>query len=329
MMLPRLTINGGGIGGLATALALHSRNLVPNLHINILEKNADPDAWVGRGAGLNLQPHAVKFLNEIGLMEEVVASGWAPMSQQYFTKNGKLIANSPRGLHENPNGYPQISIHRGALHGILERAVEERLGSETIIRGQGGVSYTQDDSCVYLECTDPEGNHFEVHTDAVIGADGIHSSMRQAMQLSRGRFEGGPLFSGINVYRGTAMVDKVLDGHTVILAGRSDAKLVAYPLAAPKRVENEDGSVGQKQLYNFVVELAEESSPYADFANQDQLADYVATKLEDLNGGGFSLPFLNHRKMLREADSLKAFPMSDRDPLDTWCDGTIAFSTER
>ena len=322
MRVPHVTINGAGIGGLATALALHSKNLVPHLHINVLEKNPDPNAWVGRGAGLNLQPHAVKALDEIGVMEEVAASGWAPMNQQYFTKEGRLIANSPRGLQANPEGYPQISIHRGELHGILERAVVERLGPDTIKRGLGAVSYTQDESGICLQCEDSEGDRIKIDTDAVVGGDGIHSSMRKAMLQSRGITEGGPLHSGINVYRGTALIGQVLDGRTVILAGRSDAKLVGYPLESPKLVTNPDGSTEQKQLFNFVVEVAEESSPYADFNSQDELADYVASKLEELNGG-FNLPFLDHRKMLREADSLKAFPMSDRSPLDSWCDGGV------
>lgn len=323
MRVPHLTINGAGIGGLATALALHSKGLVPNLNVNILERNPLDNAWVGRGAGLNLQPHAVKVLDEIGLMNEVIAKGWAPMNQQYFTNNGRLIVNSPRGLNVKTNSYPQISIHRGELHTILNRAVVQRLGPDTIKRGLAGVSYVQNEDGVRLECTDPEGKRYEIQTDAVIGADGIHSGMRKALlHSSRGKSEAGPLKSGINVYRGTAMIDKVLDGHTVVLAGRSDAKLVCYPLEPPKLVMNPDGSMGQKQLLNFVVEVAEASDPTDAGGNQDDLAEYVAGKLEDLNGG-FDLPFLDHRKMLKEADSLKGFPMSDRDPLETWCDDRV------
>ena len=104
MIVPHVTINGPSIGGLATALALNSKNLVPNLHINILDRNLYGNDEVGHGTGLNLQPHAVKMLDEIGLMEEVVASSWAPMNQQYFTNNGKWLLNHPRGLNANLHG---------------------------------------------------------------------------------------------------------------------------------------------------------------------------------------------------------------------------------
>ena len=322
MRVPHVTINGASIGGLATALALHSKNLVPNLHINILDKNPYGNDGVGHGAGLNLQPHAVKMLDEIGLMEEVVASGWAPMNQQYFTNNGRLILNHPRGLNANPHGYPQVSIQQATLHGILERAVEDRLGPDVIKRGLEGLSYTQDEGGVNFVCKDTEGNRFNICTDAVIVADVLHSGMRKAVRQVHDNSESGLIKSGLNIYRGTALVDKVLDGHTVVRAGRSEGKLICYPLEAPKLVKNPDGSLGQKQMLNFVVEVSEESPPSGIFGSQDNLADHIASKLEGLNGD-FRLPFLDHRKMLHEADFLKVSSMSVRDPLNAWCDGRV------
>ena len=322
MRVPHVTINGASIGGLAAALALHSKKLVPNLHINILDRNPHGNDRVGHGAGLNLQPHEVKMLDGIGLMEEVVANGWAPMNQQYFTNNGRLVLNYPRGLNANPHGYPQVSIQQAALHGILERAVEDRLGPDVIKRGLEGVSYTQDEGSVSFQCKDTEGNRFNICTDAVIVADGLHSGIRKSVQQVHDKFESGLIKSGVNIYHGTALVDKVLDGHTVIRAGRSEGKLICYPLEAPKLVKNPDGSLGQKQMLNFMVEVSEESPPSRIFGSQDDLANHIASKLEDLNGD-FRLPFLDHRKMLQEADSLKASPMSVWDPLNARCDGRV------
>ena len=96
MRIPHAAINGSGIGGLEPPPLLYKKNLVPNLHMHVLKKKTDNNAWIGRKYGLSLQPHAVKVLYEIGLMEEVTASGWAPMNQKYFYKEGQLIANYPK-----------------------------------------------------------------------------------------------------------------------------------------------------------------------------------------------------------------------------------------
>ena len=104
----RICINGGGIGGLAAALTLHSKQSLPILHIDIVEPSMD--GFAGRGADINLKPHAVWVLNEIGFMEEVVANEWVTTNQQYYTHDGRLIAELPRRLTPGEAGFPRISI---------------------------------------------------------------------------------------------------------------------------------------------------------------------------------------------------------------------------
>ena len=276
--------------------------------------------FAGRGAGLNLQPHALWALNEIGLMEEVVANGWAPTKQQYYTSDGRLIAKSPRGLAADATGFPQISIHRAVLHEILERAVEDRLGPGTIQRGVQGVAYSQTEQSVCLRCKHADGRQFDMHSEVVIGADGISSRIRKAVLRAKGKSDTGQITCGITLYRGTAIVDKVLDGQTIVVAGNSKGKLVCYPLKKPTAATQ-----CQKQALNFMVELAEDHSiqDHLDFHHKKTLAaEEIAEELEKANGG-FRLPFLDHRKLLCNAVSIRAFPMSDKNPLDSWCDGRV------
>ena len=75
-------------------------------------------------------------------------------------------------------------------------------------------------------------------------------------------------------------------------------------------------------MLNFVVEVSEESPPSGIFGSQDNLADHISSKLEYLNGG-FWLPFLDHRKMLHEADFLKVSSLYVRDNLNEWCYGRV------
>lgn len=123
-------IVGGGIGGLAAALTLHAKGF---RSIKVVEKSRYLNPEVG--AGLNLQPHAVGILQELGVGEAVTAQGVAITSQSYFTAAGARVAEVPRGLAADPEGFPQIAMHRGRLHATLFGAVEQRLGKDTFIRG--------------------------------------------------------------------------------------------------------------------------------------------------------------------------------------------------
>ena len=142
-----------------------------------MDRNPYGNDRVGHEADLNLQHHAVNILDDIFLIEEVVARGWEPMKQHYFTKNGRLILNHPRGLKANPHGYPQVSIQQATLHDILEGVVEDRLGPDVINHGLEELSYTQDESGVDFLCKNTEGNRFNICTNAVIVANVLHSVM--------------------------------------------------------------------------------------------------------------------------------------------------------
>src|ERR1700728_4206632 len=118
-------IAGGGIGGLTLALSLHQIGIRAKIFESVAELKP-------LGVGINVLPHAVRELIELGLHERLDAAGVAPRELPYFSKHGQPIWNEPRGL-EAGYRWPQFSIHRGTLQQILLEAATERLGPENIL----------------------------------------------------------------------------------------------------------------------------------------------------------------------------------------------------
>ena len=133
----RVLVNGGGIGGLAAALSLAEREI----EVELFEQAAEVREL---GVGINLLPHAVKELAELGLLEQLDATGVRTRELIYCNQLGQRIWAEPRGL-EAGYAWPQFSIHRGRLQGLLFRAVQERLGDHRIHLGHRLVDFEQDD----------------------------------------------------------------------------------------------------------------------------------------------------------------------------------------
>src|SRR5438477_11233032 len=117
-------IAGGGIGGLTLALSLHQIGVPAKVFESVPELKP-------LGVGINVLPHAVRELIELGLHDRLDASAVRTCELAYFSKHGKPIWSEPRGL-EAGYKWPQFSIHRGTLQQILLDAVIERLGPECI-----------------------------------------------------------------------------------------------------------------------------------------------------------------------------------------------------
>ena len=118
-------IAGGGIGGLTLALSLHQIGVPAKVFESVSELKP-------LGVGINVLPHAVRELIELGLLDRLDASGVRTRELAYFSKHGKPIWSEPRGI-EAGYKWPQFSIHRGTLQQILLDAATERLGPENIL----------------------------------------------------------------------------------------------------------------------------------------------------------------------------------------------------
>jgi 5-methylphenazine-1-carboxylate 1-monooxygenase len=288
-------IIGGGIGGLAMALSLHDIGLKPR----IFEQSKEIRPL---GVGINLLPHSVRELTELGLLDKLRATGIETEELRFYTQYGLEIQREPRGAKAGYN-WPQFSIHRGDLQMLLYEAVLERLGPDCIKTACNAVDLSQEGDKVSVHFKDSvSGADMPTETaDIVIAADGIHSTIRKKYYPD----EGDPLYAGINLWRGTTWQKPFLSGHTMILAGTlKTGKMVIYPISQP----NEDG----KTLVNWVAEVRTDSYKNNDWSRPGKLEDF-AHRYTDWNFDWLDVP-----SMIQNAEQILEYPMVDRDPVDRW-----------
>ena len=183
--VPRIAIVGGGVGGLATALALERRGA----EIVVCEQSP---ALNEIGAGLNLSPNALMALRVLGVEDQVIALG----SESDFLiirswKSGRIISRMRRGAFRQQFGAPNLTVHRADLLDVLcgaLKTVNLRFGARCIAVEQcdrGGVARLADGS--------------EIEADIIVGADGIHSVVRKTLFGPD-----APRFTGCICWRGMA-----------------------------------------------------------------------------------------------------------------------------
>lgn len=288
----QIIIAGGGIGGLTAALALHARGHA----VTVLEAAREPRPL---GVGINLLPHAVAVLDELGLLPALRGMAVETSALVFANRHGQAIYRDPRGL---AGGYshPQFSIHRGELQMMLWREAAARL---TVLSGQRVVG-VRDGHVAQIETADGPR---ELPGDLIIGADGIHSALRRRLAPD----EGAPCWRGVMMWRGTSWAPPFLDGRTMVQAGHSRAKFVVYPIGAPRA----DGL----QLINWIADRrVREPVPgltapdRADWSRPGQLDDLLPTF------GGWHFDWLDVPGLLARAEQMLEWPMVDRDPLPRW-----------
>jgi 2-polyprenyl-6-methoxyphenol hydroxylase-like FAD-dependent oxidoreductase len=288
----RIVIVGAGIGGLAAALSLEAAGF---RDIRIFERSAEVR---GLGVGINLLPHAMRELTELGLADRVAALGVTPTTLAYFNRLGQPIWSEPRGI-EAGYRWPQLSVHRGRLQLALLDAVRERLGDVVALDHRlAGI----DDQTTTARFETPRGQ-VDATADVIVGADGIHSALRR-LRYPR---DGEPVWSGLTLWRGTAVVPGYLDGRTMIMAGDGEQKFVAYPLSAP------DAS-GLARV-NFIAERRGVGDPAVDWNRAVDPAP-----IEELFRD-WSFDWLDVPGVIAAADEILEYPMVDREPLPRWSFG--------
>jgi 2-polyprenyl-6-methoxyphenol hydroxylase-like FAD-dependent oxidoreductase len=136
----RVLIAGAGIAGLTAALSLHA--------VGIEAQLVDSASTLRPlGVGINLLPHAVRELTELGLGPQLAATGIATSEQAHFDRHGSLIWGEPRGRGLGYS-WPQYSIHRGDLQMLLLAAVRARLGEKAVRTGATVTGFTDRDGTV-------------------------------------------------------------------------------------------------------------------------------------------------------------------------------------
>ena len=86
------------------------------------------------GVGINLLPHAMRELSELGLADRLAAHAIETRTLAYYSRYGQPIISDLRGRYAGYD-WPQLSIHRADLHKVLLDAARERLGEDAVRLG--------------------------------------------------------------------------------------------------------------------------------------------------------------------------------------------------
>jgi salicylate hydroxylase/6-hydroxynicotinate 3-monooxygenase len=180
-----IAIVGAGIGGLAAAATL--RRVGHDVHVY-----EQAQAFARVGAGIQQSPNSVKVLRKLGLEPKLRALAFRPdaaLNRQWDTGEITWVRQIGDDI-ERKYGAPYFYMHRGDLHAALAEIVP----AEIVHRGRKLVGLRQRKDRVTLDFADGT----EADAEMVVGADGVHSVVREILLGAE-----KPRFSGRVAYRTT------------------------------------------------------------------------------------------------------------------------------
>lgn len=193
-MPAHILVAGGGIGGLATALALSRQRH----RADVFEQAA---SFGEIGAGVQLGPNVTRRLQQLDLGPGLAAIAARPDALVvHSAESGAELARMPLGdAMQQRYGAPYFCVHRADLHGLLLDAVRSR-GNGTLVTAARIRHVETSDDLVCLSSTDARAWEGE----AIVGADGLWSMVRQ--QLDTPSAAEPPRVTGHTAWR--AMVEQ-------------------------------------------------------------------------------------------------------------------------
>jgi salicylate hydroxylase len=193
-MTGSVAIVGGGIGGLAAALAMVRRGI----DVDVYEQAPELREL---GAGVQISSNGTRVLHALGLKEALETVQVLPAGKAIRLWNtGQSWKLFDLGMESVERyGFPYITIHRGDLHGVIAQALmDAKPGAIHLGRKCIGLSQTQDHVELHFETGVP------VTAKLVVGADGVHSVVRVNLFGAP-----KPEFTGIIAWRGVVPMDRV------------------------------------------------------------------------------------------------------------------------
>ena len=188
-----MLIAGGGIGGLTAALCLARAGF----EVAVFEQAPEGGEV---GAGIQLSPNCSRVLHHLGLAPALEACAFLPEGTEFRAWNtGRLIAASPLGDSvREAYGFPYYHIHRGDLLAVLLEAA--RKSASIALHTAAPVSgFVQNEGGVRVTVAGA------IHDgQALIGADGIHSTVRQGLFG-----EQAPIFTGNVAWRALVPAERL------------------------------------------------------------------------------------------------------------------------
>ncbi|WP_029009255.1 3-hydroxybenzoate 6-monooxygenase [Azospirillum halopraeferens] len=283
-----MVVAGGGIGGLSAALGLANIGC----RVTVLEQAAQ---FGEIGAGIQIGPNAFHAFDYLGVGDAARAKA------VYIDKlimmdglTGDLIAEMPVDAPFRTRfGNPYAVVHRADLHGVLLDACRAR-DAITLVNNQRVVAYenTASGALVRTETGDTFAG------DAVIGADGVRSKIRE--QLTGGD---ALRLSGHVAYRAVLPIEQMpedLRWNAATLWAGPKCHMVHYPLQGWK-------------TFNLVATFQTDVSEVG--------TNEPGTREEVLGRFGAIVP--KARKLLEKPTEWRRWVLGDREPIENWTDGNV------
>jgi 3-hydroxybenzoate 6-monooxygenase len=285
----RILVVGGGLGGAALALALARKGF----RIGLLEQA--PEFGV-IGYGIQLGPNVFPMFDRLGISDAVLAQSIVPQAILMIDSvDAGVIAAIPTGAASFRERFkrPYIVIHRVDLHRILLDACEAEANVE-LMPLTGAQSFEDAGDRVRLRTADNR----TIEGAAVIGADGIHSTVRQQMLD-----EGEARAIGFVAHRTIVPMEEVkADVHRneVVLWSGPGFHIVHYPLRGGT-------------LFNVVAVF--KTSTYLERGDIESYRADLDRTYKD------SHPSM--KSLLAMMDLQRRFVIADRDPIRRWSKGRV------
>jgi 6-hydroxynicotinate 3-monooxygenase len=283
-----IAIVGAGIGGAAAAALLQKAGL----DVELFEQ---ADAFSRLGAGIHICPNAMRIFRKIGLEKQLEDMGSHP--DFWFSRDGvsgDYLARIPLGeFAKKEYGAAYITIHRGDMHELQINSLKP--GS--VHYGKRLESLQEEDG--YVRLTFKDGT--EVHADLVIGADGIHSKVRETLLGAE-----VPTYSGWVAHRalirGESLRKFADEFEPCVKWWRPDSHMMVYY------------TTGKRDEYYFVTGVPHEAwdfkGPFVDSSQEEMLQAF----------DGYHSTVQN---LIRSTENITKWPLLNRNPLPLWSRGRL------
>jgi 6-hydroxynicotinate 3-monooxygenase len=276
-----IAVVGAGIGGLTAAACL----LRLGLRVDVYEQAPQ---FAPVGAGIQLTANAMKALGGLGLIEQLRGIGFVPAtfhSREWDTGNITNVLRMGKAL-EQRYGAPDVMIHRARLHAALAALIPRH----RIHFGKKLVAIEQNQSTATLVFADGS----RVEASLVVGADGIHSMVREALFGAE-----QPRFTGRVAYRTTYP--------TLLLNGMAIDERAKW-WGPDRHVVHYFTTAGEDEIYFIAV------VPEPDF----QVESWSTKGDKDTLLAAFAGCHPQLRAILAAAPELRKWALVERDPMPSW-----------
>lgn len=285
-----IAIAGAGIGGLSAALALLGRGF----DVRVYEQ---APVLAEIGAGLQISANGTEILDQLGVLDLAKEIACEPTGKQIRLwstgQTWKLFDLGATSVERY--GYPYLMIHRADLHGLLFEAVRKQY-PDAIKTGARCTGFRQSDDG---EVTILFADGTAATADVLIGADGVHSAIRQAL-FGPDR----PQFTGCMAWRGLVPMERLPErlrapiGTNWIGPG---GHVVMYPLR-------------RGELLNFVGIVERDDwtgESWTDAGSRTECAADFKDWHPDIH------------EIIANIDTPYKWALIGRDPLPKWTDGRV------